>query len=255
MNPLCTALALSLALLLTTSAQAVSSLFWSFESTVDGTGAFSGTVTDNDGFGTPSYAQTAGTGGSSAGSAAGGTSYTHEGTEWAGDGGTTTPGHSLIWGTTTSLNHIEEARLTVNMSTVDLYDLTMRFDIRIGSNGTAKPGDRFSAIEYFNGTTWVTTGVTSPVWSNTGSAGFQSVSIDLSGVSAIENSADVRLRFTFADGAVPTVATTQNIRMDNLLFTAVPEPGVAGLLMLGVMAVGLRRRRQQQWRLKVDGLT
>ena len=73
---------------------------------------------------------------------------------------------------------------------------------------------------------------------------FEEETINLSSVTAINNQSNVKIRFVFQDGSVPTSDITQNIRIDNLLFTAIPEPSAAALALAGVLGTGLRRRRK-----------
>jgi len=233
--------------LLVTPARGVSSLYWSFDTTQDGTGAGTAVPTDNDNFGTPGItAYTPSNVGNSI--ASGGQTYTHEGSTWSGTVSNPASGRALLWGTSNTTAPIKDIGFIVTMSTVDLYDLNMRFDIRSATASTslARPPSSFKLIEYRldDADPWTTLAITSPVWANGNGTPYSAQSIDLSSFNMLENQATLQLRFQFSDGTTPSAAVTQNIRIDNLLFTAVPEPGVSGLLMLGMMAVGLRRRRQ-----------
>lgn len=227
------------------------SLFWSFETNPDGTGAPSSLVTYNEGFlGSPSFTLFNGTGGSTSSVGNGGASsytYPENGVTYQGSGSGSNGGHSLIWGTSANTSYFDGAGFTLSLSTVGLTDLGMRFDVRAatGSTTNGRPPDSFSAIDYSldGGTSWLSTGVLSPTWANGNATPFSAQTLDLSGVDAIEGQSNLRLRFTFETSAVPSAPVTQNIRIDNVVLSAVPEPSFAVLLCLGSAGLLARRRR------------
>lgn len=227
------------------------SIFWSFQANAAGTGSSSGTVTVNDGFaGTPVVTLNAGTGGSTAALGAGGAVYQFQGTTYQANGaGNTTPGFSMLWGTNNDLNTITGASFTVAMNTTGLADLYLRFDVRsaTGNAANGRPPSTFSSIEYSiaGGAFVQAAGLVIPTWANGSGTPFSAQFIDLTALNAIENQADVQLRFNFTSATPTTTAVTQNIRIDNLLITtdAIPEPSSLVLLGLGAGLVGVRRRR------------
>ncbi len=241
------------------SAQAAS-VFWSFQTTaggVAGSGTNSG-FTANDGFaGTPSVVQyTTNTPGPGASIGTGGdNSYTYKGTTWLGSNTGSAPGFSMLWGTNqgasngSGLTALAGIGFTVTLNMTGLTDLNMRFDVRsaTGSNSAALPPSKFSLIEYSldNGSNWNATSLAAGTgWLAQSSTVFEEETINLSSVTAINNQSNVKIRFVFQDGSVPTSDITQNIRIDNLLFTAIPEPSAAALALAGVLGTGLRRRRK-----------
>jgi hypothetical protein len=244
-------LAFVLAALCAAAPVEAASLFWSFESNPDGSGAASSLVTYNEGFlGAPTFTLFNGTGGSTSSVGGGGaSSYTYpgNGVTYEGSGSGAAGGHSLLWGTTNSLNYFAGAGFTLSLNTVGLTDLGLRFDVRAatGSTSSGRPPDSFSAIDYSldGGTSWFSTGVLSPTWANGNATPFSAQTLNLSGVDAIEGQSNLRLRFTFETSAVPSAAVTQNVRIDNLVISAVPEPSSAALLCLGSVGLLAWRRR------------
>jgi len=236
------------------SAVSAASVYWSFQNTTDalaGSGSKSG-FTANDGFlGTPTVTQFKPATGPAASFGTGGaSSYTYGGTEYRGSGSGAAPGFSMLWGTSegsTGTFALAGIGFTVTLNTTGLSDLAMRFDVRsaTGDPGKGVPPSRFSLIEYsYDGVAWFDTGLAAGTgWQAKAGALFEEETVNFSSISQINNQANVQLRFTFQDGSTPSADVTQNIRIDNLLFTAVPEPTSVALLGLGALALGARRRR------------
>ncbi len=267
-QPLKTPLFLA-AVIISASQAHAAAVFWSFQNNAAGTGGTGGGpnvgFTSNAGFaGTPSVIQfapgspgaVASFGGGGAGSNGGvltgasATPYTYGGTTWEGSGTGATGGYSMVWGTSqgsaTGLSALANIGFIVTLNTVGLTDLTMRFDVRsaTGSSTLAVPPNSFAAIEYNIGGGWVGTGLESGLsWPATSGTFFSARSIDFSAINGIENQTSVQLRFTFANGSTPTGDVTQNIRIDNLLINAVPEPASVSLAGLATIGFLIRRRR------------
>jgi hypothetical protein len=231
--------------------------YWSFQVNAAGTtGGGNLLVKEAYGFAsTPTLSVSAGTGqGSSAGFLAGGVNYISPftSTTYAGASTTSSPGYSMGWSTPSNPaavnNTIAGASFTISVNTLALSDFSVNFDIRsaTASSAVRAPGS-FSAIEYSldNGANWVSTGITSPTWANSTGSSWSNHTINLSSVSAINNQENVQLRFTFANAGVSdTIEANMNIRVDNLLVSAVPEP--ASLTMAAGGALFLLRRRRSE---------
>ena len=159
-----------------------------------------------------------------------------QGKTWLGSGNQNTPGHSFGWNPGAS-----GVSLTVTLNLVDLQDLTIRMAIRSAASGGATPVSAFSAIEYsLDGGTSFETAASGASLDITTGTGFNEYNLDLTTLSAIENQADVQIRFS-----VPDVATNTSFRMDNILLTAqtIPEPSAAISAVIALGVIGLRRRR------------
>lgn len=168
---------------------------------------------------------------------------------YGGSGGSGTDGRSLQWAVSGGSNNslINSGFTVSNINLTNLQDLTMRFDIRSASGATTPLAPTtFKSIEYSidGGSNWVnvTGSLTIPTWVGSTSSPFSAEDVDFSAISAIENQSNVSLRFIFSDGATDP-GVNQNIRLDNLLFTAVPEPSAFALIGVFGLATMARRRR------------
>jgi hypothetical protein len=237
------------------------SVFWSFQTTATGS-TYSGpttalpsggTFTSNLGFGgTPVLTAIAGTGSTGFGSAvvgtggAGGTTFTDPatGTVWEG-GGTAAPGNALQWGSD-STRDLTGSGFSLSLNTSGLTDLRLDFDVRSAQSGgpTGAPTG-FSAINYrTDGGAWLSVGVvSSPTWLV--QTGWQEniSTLDLSSFDFLENQSTLELQLIFNGGTKSNSSSIHNMRIDNLLVTAVPEPSSFALLGLGVVALVAKRRR------------
>lgn len=254
---------------LSLTASHAASAFWSFQS-VAGGGTYNGpgnnapsggyTTTSSSGFlTTPTFTAVAGTGGGVVSGTGGGLSYVDlsTNTNWLGNG-TDTPaqGWNVQWGSNATQN-LTGAGFILGLNTTGLSDLKVRFDLRSASsqNGTIEGQTgavtSFSAINYrINGGAWASVGATSSTWNLSGGWQAGAGTVDLSAFDFLENVENLELEFVFNGGAKIPMTTggsiganpVHNIRIDNLLVSAVPEPASA-VMFLGGGLFALRRRR------------
>lgn len=170
------------------------------------------------------------------------------GTTWqsSGTSGAESVGYGLQWGSNNSQN-LTGAGFTVTWDTTGLTDLMFRFDVRSAQSGSALGAPTsFSELNYrLNGTgAWTSVGATIlPTWLVQGSWQADKV-VDLSAFDFLEGQGSLEIQFIFNGGPKdPELAGAHNLRIDNLLLTAVPEPESAGLFGLAALLVGARRRR------------
>ncbi len=209
----------------TTALSSAAAFFFSFDTSQDGNGVFTPSVTANSGFmGTPTFSRT-GTVFESNGQG-GATSFTDfQGNTWLGSGNSNTPGHSSVWNQNGPGNS-----LSLTFSTIGLTDINVRFDVRTAGADAATS---------FTGLTYDIGGgeVAGPATSSFTSGAFRNYTEDLTALDAIEGQSSVTLRWSFADNS-----STPSFRIDNIQVSAVPEPSVVlGGLVGGLLL--LRRRR------------
>lgn len=230
-----------LALLCSTGLSHAATAYWSFQ---NGAGNnYNSGVTYHSGFASaPSFVGFAGTGGASLSQHGEGRAYTEPTTSTGYVGG-----YATYWDSGSSMtSNLTGAGFTVTLDMSGLSNLSMRFDIRSAAgNATNKDGlpTSFSAINYRLGAgdSWTNSGITAPNWTISPN-GYYEFSTSLAGLDAIEGQGYVELQFIFNGGA-KTVEQAQNVRLDNLQFTAVPEPSTLALLAPLAGAVFLRRRK------------
>jgi hypothetical protein len=240
------------------SSAEAASVFWSFQTTQSGntyngpTSAVlgGGSFTSNTGFaGTPTFTAIRGTGSGTVGAAgAGGATATdpNTGLVWEG-GGTAAPGNSIQWGSAAETD-LAGAGFILGLNTTGLTDLVIGFDVRSNHSGGATGAPTgFSTVDYrINSGEWIsipTTGM--PTWQLQSTWQNDVPSIDLSGIDAIENQSNLELRFVFNGGPKNPTTAIHNMRIDNLLVTAVPEASSMALAAAGALGLAVRRRR---WR-------
>jgi len=230
--------------------------YWSFQNTLAGaSGSGTTDLTESSGFASaPTVSSNAGTGGNATtGTTTGGVQYTSPVSNSIYAGTTigtnnTATGQSLTWSTPQTANSsLTGAYFTISLNTTGLTDLAIQFDIRAATAGSSVPAPgAFSLMQYsLNGTDWFSLGATSPTWAHLTSTAWERESLNLSAADAIENQSNVLLRFTFEDSGVNTGAINMNIRLDNLIITAIPEPSSALLASGFPIALLLRRRRSR----------
>lgn len=175
--------------------------------------------------------------------AGGATSYTDfNGWNWVGAGGTSTAGRSFGWVSGSTGN-----TLNFNLDMEGLEDLTIGMVIRSAAV-LGSPLTQFSAIDYsVDGGAYFAAATGSALnFSATGN-NFESFTLDLTSLLAIENAASVQIRFTLPTipANVPDVQDSTSVRIDNVLFTAqtIPEPTSVALSLLGTGLLFIRRRR------------
>ena len=111
-------------------------------------------------------------------------------------------------------------------------------DIR--SAGT-NPPNSFTDILVDTGSGFVSAGFNLSERSFTANGTFVPFTLDLSGMTGIENQPTVSLRFEIPDLSSNPV---QSFRVDNIQMAAVPEPSSAVMLLGGVAALSLLHRRR-----------
>ena len=216
--------------------------YWSFQNA--GATTHTTAVTYHTGFASaPSYSIFAGTGGATtpSGGHGAGQAYTEP--------TTSTPyvgGYASYWdGGSTNTTNLTGAGFGVVLNMTGLSDMTMRFDIRAAAAGEPKTGvpSSFATINYrlAPGDAWTASGLTYSTWSVT-SGNFEQVSQSLAGLDAIEGQSYVELQFVLNGGPKASATQAQNVRVDNLQFTAIPEPSSVLLLSSLAGLVFLRRR-------------
>jgi len=240
------------------SSAGAASVFWSFQTDPAG-GSYNGPVTNTPSGGTttsvsgfqgnPDLSAYVGSGGGAVGGILGGLDYMDPatGTTWqsSGTSGAGSVGYGLQWGSNETQN-LTGAGFTVSLNTTGLTDLMFRFDVRSAQSGSATGAPTsFSAINYrLNGTgNWTSVGATDlPTWLVQSAWQSEKV-VDLKAFDFLEGQSNLEIQFIFNGGAKDQLGQAHNLRIDNLLLTAVPEPASVALLGMSVAFMGMRRRR------------
>jgi hypothetical protein len=134
------------------------------------------------------------------------------------------------------------------ISTVGLQGLQVYFQQTGSNTGPANWNLQYS-IDGLSFTTFGSYAITNDGWNTTLTPAASEKSFDLTAVGVVNDAATVFIRMTVADTVSingGTVAGTGTARIDNVTFTAVPEPStyaaIAGVLALG-LAFWHRRRK------------
>lgn len=214
--------------------------FWSFQTDASNT-AYQSDISRQKGFsGTPSLVFT-GTALQAASGTNNGAQFTFDDHNYAGGGET----RAIAWQHTTTSAWVNDKSFTLTLNTTGFSDLNIRFDARTAANPTPHSQAPSSYTVFYSidgGSNWVETTLPA-AW--TADAAYHEVSLDFSGYTDLNNQNDVRIRFNLDDGpaSAPEVSTTRNVRVDNFLVTAVPEPSAVLLSAFTVLGVTWRRRR------------
>jgi len=134
---------------------------------------------------------------------------------------------SLIAGSGTAGNG---SSITLQVSLAGMTDPTLSFV----TQGTATGFSSNQLAWSLNGTDFTDFGA-----SYSPAASYSLQSFDLSSVNAVDGASNLWLRLTF-DGAS---GSTGNNRIDNIQLTAIPEPSLPLLLLVGQVLLALLRRR------------
>lgn len=181
--------------------------FWSFDTTLDGTGSGTGAIAFFEGFASPP--QLGFTGSQAAVGASGGAASFAgpDGNTWLGSGTNTTPGHSLVWNPGSNGN-----TFSLTFSSLGMQGLTVRMDIRSAeASGGAAP-EAFASLTYdLGGGPQPVPGANLSIVQNNQ---FREWSADLSGLAAVDNAARVTLTWSFKDLAL---SPQESLRIDNLV--------------------------------------
>lgn len=221
-----------------TSSSAPAAAYWSFQTDASDT-AWQSTISRQQGFlGNPDLTFS-GTGVLGTGTNNGAT-FQYDSKVYAGGGETRAAG----WQHTGTNPWVNDKNFILTLNTTGYTDLNIRFDARTAANPTPHTQAPSSYTIHYSidgGSNWVL--ATLPA-SWTANAAHQEVAVNFSSITDINNQADVRIRFTLDDGldTAPTASATRNVRVDNLLVTAVPEPSALALSLVGVL-FGFRRQR------------
>jgi hypothetical protein len=165
----------------------------------------------------------------------------------------TTSPENFGWGTTNypaASSGDKSAGTQYLVSTVGFEDIVFTYDLRHSNTSS-----RYEQVQYTTngGSTWIDApsglfdGPSGDTW-------FKARTVDLSAIAAVENNADFGLRVvsTFApatssyaaSNSTSNYATSGTWRFDMVTVsgTVIPEPASLGLLGLGALAMGRRRR-------------
>ena len=170
----------------------------------------------------------------------GGSAYTDE------EGTLHASGMAAAW-TTGILNTSIDPNDTwlLELNTTGYRDLMLRFDYRLTDSvfsGDTLLGPTQLTVEWAAGGGGYNAIQTFVLNRNNA---YNAFSLDLSGITALQNATDVKLRGIWSNDGSETIAggTAPSVRMDNLEVTGVPEPAsVALLVACAVAAIAARRR-------------
>ena len=211
-------------------------VYYSFDTVADGTGNFTTASTAEVGImGTSTFTRNGSV--VSIDSNGGWTSTAAQnisGNEWIGDGGTQEPGHSAAINPGSAGNSY-----SLTLPTTTLSQMFVSFDYRY-AGAPANPAFTSFTYSVNGGTAQAVPGADLSLSASSPSSRFNQWSMDLSGLTAIENQGSVTLTWN-----LPNFGDGQSFRMDNLQLVAVPEPSAAFLsTVAAVMLAGFRGRKK-----------
>jgi hypothetical protein len=162
------------------------------------------------------------------------------------DGTAHSAGMAAAW-TTGVLNTSTDPtdRWLLSLNTTGYRNLNLRFDYRLTSavvSGEDLQGPTKLTVDWAVGGGAFTTIQTFDLMKTNS---YNVFSLDLSGIAAIQNAADVQIRGTWSNDATESVAggTSPSVRLDNLQVTGIPEPASITLAAAAFALISLRRRK------------
>jgi hypothetical protein len=162
------------------------------------------------------------------------------------DGTAHSAGMAAAW-TTGVLNTSTDPtdRWLLSLNTTGYSNLNLRFDYRLTSAVVSSEdlqGPTKLTVDWAVGGGAFTTIQTFDLMKTNS---YNVFNLDLSGIAAIQNAADVQIRGTWSNDATEGVAggTSPSVRMDNLQLTGIPEPASITLAAAAVALISLRRRK------------
>lgn len=210
-------------------------VFYSFDTLADGTGGFTTGATTEIGLaGNSSFSVN----GSmlSSGNAGGWTSPAAQnisGVTWIGTGGTGTPGHSAAINPDSTGNSY-----SLTLPTTALSQMSVSFNYRY-AGAPATPAFTSFTYSINGGAATDVPGANLSLSASSPSSAFNTWSMDLSALTAINNQSTVTLTWN-----LPDFVAGRSFRMDNLQLVTIPEPGTAMLAGFATLLAGIRRRRR-----------
>ncbi len=157
------------------------------------------------------------------------------GNTWTGSGGSGAGGHSLQWNP-----DFEGGFFELTLDTSGLQDLNIRMGVRdaIGSGGSRAGGFSSFTYDLDDGNGALAIPGTPGFGTNNN---FNEWSMDLSSITEIANQSTVIFRWE-----LPDIAGNSSLRIDNVQFTAIPEPSTLMLVTIcGLFGLAITRIKRR----------